>query len=404
MKAGLRSLIGLAFATVLAVAPVAVRAQSEEPAANDSGTVGPRERQDFTINGTVTQPAPQRPAATPPPAPAPATAAPAPARDRPAPSTSSTSADARPVAPDRPAASPGAGASPPAARPASQAPQGSSVTVALPPLGSESSAPAEPIADFEPAPDSGGVSLLPWMLAGFALLLGGLFLWWQKRDRPVFAAGPEAHAFAAPEPAPSPIRPRAAVAPLAPAPLAPAPPPPVPATDPFAGLVSTRLRPWVDLAFEPARCAVEDDQVIIDFEIAMMNRGNAPARAVLVEARMVNAGPSQDAEIGQFFSNPVGEGERIDSIAPLKTVRIKSRIVAPRDQVQIYDVGGRKVFVPLVAFNVLYSWSRGAGQTSLGFLVGRDTKSAKMAPFRADIGPRLFRGLGQTPLPLEIRQ
>jgi hypothetical protein len=181
--------------------------------------------------------------------------------------------------------------------------------------------------------------------------------------------------------------------------------PPVPAEpEPFAGLVTTRLRPWVDLAFEPARCSVEDDKVVIDFEIEMVNRGNAPARGVLVEARMVNAGPAQDAEIGQFFANPVGQGERIDAIAPMKAVRIKSRIVAPRDQVQIYDVGGRKLFVPLVAFNVLYSWARGAGQTSQSFLVGRDTKAEKLAPFRTDMGPRLFRGLGKQPLPLEIRQ
>ena len=386
MEAGWRLFVRFAVAAAMAAAPAGLGAQSSDqpPPAEDSGVVGPRELQNFSINGTVTQPAPERPApAQPvarPPAPAPTTdTPPTTARPtQPAPS-SMTERDAPDSDADR--GTPVAAA--PAAAPAIAAPQ---------PMPEQVDAP-------ETAPTSaGGVSILPWLLAFLALVLGGLFLWWQKRaQQPAYADGPAEHAFAAPEPAPRP-------APRAPAP-APAPKPAAPpASEPFAGLVTTRLRPWVDLAFEPARCSVEDDKVVIDFEIEMVNRGNAPARGVLVEARMVNAGPAQDAEIGQFFANPVGQGERIDAIAPMKAVRIKSRIVAPRDQVQIYDVGGRKLFVPLVAFNILYSWSRGAGQTSQSFLVGRDTKAEKLAPFRTDMGPRLFRGLGKQPLPLEIRQ
>lgn len=396
MKAGWRSLLGFAVAAALAAAPGALRAQSAETPPEDSGVVGPRELQNFSINGTVTQPAPERPAAPVSRAPAarPVQETPATSSERPAPTPSPSiqSPSARPsaAADDR--------STPPEARP--DAPSAPQASAPLPQRGPASidTGPADEI--LEPAAPSGdGPSLLPWLLAAFALALGGLFFWWQRRSQPAFAGNPEIHAYAAPEPAPRPAQPRAPASPPAPQQPAPEAPP-----SPFAGLVSTRLRPWVDLAFEPARCAVEDDKVVIDFEIEMVNSGNAPARAVLVEARMVNAGPSQDAEIGHFFSNPVGAGERIDTIAPLKKVRIKSRLVATRDQVQIYDVGGRKVFVPLVAFNVLYSWSRGAGQTSQSFLVGRDTKSDKMAPFRADIGPRLFRGLGQTPLPLEVRQ
>ena len=389
MEAGWRSLTRLAVAAALAAAPATVGAQSAEPPppAEDSGVVGPRELQNFSINGTVTQPAPERPApAQPvarPPAPAPTTAAPSPtARPTQAPPSASAERDSSSTAPD----SDEARAAPitaipdaPAAAPSVAAPQ---------PM-------PEPIAAPDPAPASaGGVSILPWLLAVLALVLGGLFLWWQKRgQQPAYADGAAVHAFAAPEPAPRP-------APRPPVPRPSAPPEP----EPFTGLVTTRMRPWVDLAFEPARCTVEDDKVVIDFEIEMVNRGNAPARGVLVEARMVNAGPAQDSEIGQFFANPVGHGDRIDAIAPMKAVRIKSRIVAPREQVQIYDVGGRKLFVPLVAFNILYSWSRGAGQTSQSFLVGRDTKAEKLAPFRTDLGPRLFRGLGKQPLPLEIRQ
>ena len=386
MEAGWRLIVRFAVVAALAAAPVTLRAQSAEPPppAEDSGVVGPRELQNFSINGTVTQPAPERPApaqpVTRPQAPDPATTGPAPA--------------------DRPTRSPPASAERETPTPTPDA--GETAPIPEAPAAAPSIAAPQPAPEAIDAPEPAtsvpeGMPVLPWLLALLAVVAGGLFLWWQKRaQQPAYADRVDALVLAAPEPAPRPL-------PRAPA-SAPPLQPPAPAPEPFAGLVTTRLRPWVDLAFEPARCTVEDDKVVIDFEIEMLNTGNAPARGVLVEARMVNAGPTQDAEIGQFFANPVGQGDRIDAIAPMKAVRIKSRIVAPRDQVQIYDVGGRKLFVPLVAFNVLYSWSRGAGQTSQSFLVGRDTKAEKLAPFRTDMGPRLFRGLGKQPLPQEVRQ
>jgi hypothetical protein len=52
------------------------------------------------------------------------------------------------------------------------------------------------------------------------------------------------------------------------------------------------------------------------------------------------------------------------------------------------------LFVPLLAFNALYRWAGGEAQTSTSYLVGRDNKSEKLAPFRLDAAPRVFRGLG----------
>lgn len=430
MKAVRRWGLGFAMVAALAAAPLPVRAQDAAPPAEDTTTVGPRELQNFSINGTVTQPAPERST------PAPSASRPAPAQQPPAtqaqrPTTPATTTQAsRPpaastaVAETRPsAAEPSPRERTAAAEPLRQTSPSSSVTVALPQVDSTAEAEPAPVPDL---PASGGMTLWPWLLAAFAVAIGaGLYLF-RDRLRPALAGGADDYAFAAPEPeaapAPAPVTPRASAPrhdPIPPRntiqarvpPLATPTPPPTPAPnappaapDPFAGLVSTRLRPWIELAFQPSRCAVEDDKVTIDFEIEMVNRGNAPARGVLVEARIVNAGPEQDSEIGQFFANPVGQGERIESIPPLKNVRIQSRIVTPRENVVVYEVGGRQVFVPLIAFNILYGWSRGEGQTSVGYLIGRDTKGDKLAPFRLDMGPRLFRTLGKTPLPLEVRQ
>ena len=390
---------GFAIVAAVAAAPLPLRAQEAPPETNQSGTVGPRELENFTINGTVTQPAPDRPA--PAPAPAPATSRNEPA-SRPAAEQSPPTSGANPGTTERPSEPSASRESPaPAAsQPLRQTEPSSSVTVALPELDSQGQASGAPVPNSLAEPSTGGFGLWPWLLAALAVAGGLAFYFARGRLQPAHAGGADMREFETPVPAPAPRR---AVAPRHDP--VPAPSPPAPASDdPFKGLVSTRLRPWIELGFQPSRCSVEDDKVTIDFEIEMVNSGNAPARAVLIEARLVNAGPEQDSEIGQFFSNPVGKGERIDTIAPLKNVRIKSRIVTPRENVQVYDVGGRKVFVPLIAFNILYDWSRGKGQTSASYLVGRDTKTEKMAPFRIDLGPRLFRSLGQAPLPIAVRQ
>jgi hypothetical protein len=138
--------------------------------------------------------------------------------------------------------------------------------------------------------------------------------------------------------------------------------------------------------------------------VTLLNSGTASARQVLIEAMMINAGPTQEKDIAKFFANPVGEGDRIPLLAPLKQVALKPKLTVPLSSVRVLDAGGRKVFVPLIAFNALYDWGRDQGQTSCAYLVGRDTKGEKMAPFRLDLGPRVFRGVAALELPGAIRR
>jgi len=226
----------------------------------------------------------------------------------------------------------------------------------------------------------------PWLLAALALGAGGAFLLRRNRQQEAFAGGPQADVFVAPQPAPAPV------------------PPAVARRSPDTpGLVSTRLRPWLDMVFQPLRCIVENDQVHFEFEVELVNSGTASARDVLIEASMINASPTQDEDLKKFFGNPVGLGERIPAIPPLKRVSLRPKLTVPLNQVRVLDAGGRKVFVPLLAFNALYDWGRGEGQTSAAYLVGRDTKSERMSPFRLDLGPRIFRGVGARELPVAVR-
>ena len=376
MRAGLCFGIA-AFAAALALGAVPALAQNTAaPATNTAAdpppadTIGPRELENFSLNGTVTRPAPTTPA-------------------RPAPAPATDTRRQPPATQPGPAAGQDRVASQPAR---DRSPSAQTVNVPLPPVGSPDTAvtpaPAPGFAvepGFERTPVSAAPAedqesnFVPWLLALLLLGAGVGYFFWRQRAPTYATAG--AFARAEPAPAPQPLQ------------RAPPPRPAMPPAKP-AGVVSTRLRPWLEIEFSPGRCVVEDDKATIQFDVAVFNSGSAPARDVLIEASMFNAGPSQDQEIGAFFEHPVAKGDRIPAIPPLKRVAIKSAVSLSREQMRQFEVAGKRIFVPLIGFNALYRWSGGDGQTSASYLVGRDTKSDKMAPLRLDLGPRVFRGLG----------
>lgn len=141
----------------------------------------------------------------------------------------------------------------------------------------------------------------------------------------------------------------------------------------------------------------------IEFELDLLNSGNSPARAIHLAAALINAGDGQDQELASFFGQHAGPGERIDAIQPLKQLSFPTQIAVPTSQIRVLEMGGRRVFVPLLAINAHYEWTGKAGQTALSYMVGREGKSEKLAPFRLDLGARIFRGLGARLLPGGLR-
>jgi hypothetical protein len=418
MRAGLRLGIALA-AGAFALFPAPALAQEAPATTNTPATdaIGPRELQNFTLNGTVTQRS-EQPAQLPatsrsPRGQNPSTSASTEPRATTAPPTKTAAATTSEPRPSQQATSERR------PEPAAQSASASPIATTLPsPDTSSGTAAAALTAASSPAPafapELAGLAasernfpIMPWLLAALVLGAGGAFLFWRNRSRHALAGGPPIDAFVAPEPAPAP-RP-APAPPKAKTPAAPpAPAPPkakTPAPSPSgAGIVSTRLRPWIEIGFNPTRCVLDEEKVAIEFEIELFNSGSAPARAVLVEASLFNAGPTQDSDIGAFFADPVGAGDRIAAIPPLKRFTVKTQVAIGREQLQAYEAAGRQLIVPLIAFNALYRWSGGEGQTSVGYLLGRGTESEKMAPFRIDLGPRIFRGLSARLLPTGVRR
>ena len=456
---GRNALRGAGVLAMLAASPAAAQVA---PASGGSApatvaptdTVGPRELHNFSLG---IKPLLQ---ATPPDlisprsrgiAPPPPRVVTTPSRAEPQPSTVAQGTANEPTAPTptRPTTAPSSTSSKPS----------SSQTVALPPadpllgpatVANETELPS--VMDTSPA-TSGSVSTsdptslpLAWLAAFLVAVIAGFAFFFRDRLRgsgrygrvPAMAGG----ATFAPDPAPpeairpAPVRPE----PPRPAPLSraapsspilprvtapaggitvrrpdpfatpnPAPPPPPPARP--TGIVSSRLRPWLDIRFDPSRAVIDEGRASVQFNITVTNSGSAPARSVLVEGVMINAGAEQDIELSQFFEAPIGAGERIDSIPPMGSVELKSAVSLPLDQVRTYDVNGRKLFVPVIAFNAIYEWSGGTGQSSASFLLGRSGSgeadgdgSSRMAPLRLDLGPRLFRDLDARRHTLGVRR
>jgi hypothetical protein len=369
------------------------------PASEDA--VGPAQLRDFSINGTVTRRAD---------APAPAQPAPAQAATTPTTPTLTASRNSAPAA-SATAESRQAGAQQRSAE-ASAASGGFAMPAPTPSSGQPPSfAPAtfpQPTsAVSSPVEDTGSDSfpLWPWIAALLAAIGAGAWYFRRQRSGYAFAgAGGDASAF---DLSPAPAPPRAAPIPKPqPAPRAPVPdaaPAPKPATAPV-GIVSTRLRPWLEIEFSPEAAIVDDEKGAIQFEVTLFNSGSAPAREVHVEGALFNASPDQDQVLGQFFAQPGGQGGDRITVPPLQRMSFRSVVSLPREQLRLFEVEGRTLFVPLVGFNAVYSFSNGQGQTSTSFIVGRNSNGEKMAPFRIDQGAKTFRGLGAREHTLRVRK
>lgn len=195
------------------------------------------------------------------------------------------------------------------------------------------------------------------------------------------------------------LRRRSQAAPVVAAPVAPAPfrpATPAPAAPPVH---EEPARAWIDLEFRPLEAGTTASHATVKFELTVRNTGDGEARDVRIDGRLFNAGPTQDQEIGAYFAEVAAGGMPAPRPLAAKTqMPYRGTVLLPREQVREVTVQGRRLFIPMVAFNVRYRWGEtGTGQTSASYLVGSesDPPAEKMGPFRLDLGPRIYRKVGQ---------
>jgi MYXO-CTERM domain-containing protein len=336
--------------------------------AQESNSIGNPQLRDFRL--TPSGPQPERAQPAPPPvvvAPPPATSA---NQARPAP--------ARPV--ERPAAAPARepvrAETQPQAQPPQQAPAVETAPQPQAPVVSEP-IPAAPAPDAA-TPEGPGEGF-PWLYAipaGAALLLA-LALLLRRRRRSALIAEAAAEEIAPPAPVP-------------------APPPP----EPLA-------RPWLELRLKAEKAAATLDETVVHFELEIENSGESAARNLRIDVKMFNAGQEQDREIGAFFRTAGRESTKLNlpGIAPGQIGAIRGEVAMPRDEMRAVVLENKYLFIPMIAVNALYDWGEGqTGQTSKSYVVGRELEqNEKMGAFRVDLGPRIWKTVGQRPHTLAKR-
>lgn len=387
------------------------------------GTVGPEQLRDFSLPGTrqTPAPAPDEPVRPPREAPAPTVTRPAaPAVTRPAPVERREAPAADPARPVPPLPTDQAQAEP--AIPQARIEPSFDFPAAPSPVAPE----LAPV----PAPDlsTGEQSApwWPWVLA--AVLLGAalaLVAWQRRTRRPAMAgAGDESLAFEPPSASPAPApRPRPEPAPAPPPePAAPLPSglvttrlrPARPAVQrvpeespraPAGAVVSTGLRPRVDLEVKVEELVLTEQEAIIRFRLTVANSGTAAARDITVEALPLNAGENQRAEIEAFFARTGATEVGVLELPRLGASELAHEVRMPRGAIREYEVQGRRLFVPVLAFLACYRWSGGTGRTGAAFLIGHDTGgSDRLAPLRFDSAATRLKGLGVRRLEEQVRQ
>ncbi len=409
------SLLLLAGAMFAALGPPAAAQNNAvaPPPPPREGTVGPEQLRDFSLGGASSRrpepaqaPAPeQRPPADT------AERASPPAAERravvPAPSPGRAEAPAQRSAPEA-AGTPGATATRPgeaalatslALPPPTPAPS-ASFDFNAPPAGALPTPPPGDALSPEPVTEEEGTPTWPWLLA-FAVALGGaMFLWSRRRTGEDEQPDERALAFAGGVPPAAAPRPEAQPA-AVPAPT----PSPVPSHPKGVGIVSTRLRPWLDADVQVAAAALSEDELQLQLLLIVANNGSVPARQVGVEVVPMNAGAEQEGELAAFFGRADPEPLAAEVIAPLEQAVLQTTVRMPRTAFREYAAGEGRVLVPLVALNVSYRAGGGTGRTSRAFLIGRGSAASdKLGPLRTDPGPREFRGLVARPLPGGIRR
>jgi hypothetical protein len=159
-------------------------------------------------------------------------------------------------------------------------------------------------------------------------------------------------------------------------------------------------RPWLEPSLKAQRASTTLTETIVQFELDIVNTGKAPARDLRIDVKMFNAGAQQDEELSAFFRVAGRESTKchLPGIAAGATGTIRGEVAMSREDMRAVQLDNRLLFIPVIAVNALYDWGDDrTGQTSRSWVVGRELEqpSEKMGAFRVDLGPRIWRTVGQ---------
>ena len=237
----------------------------------------------------------------------------------------------------------------------------------------------------------GGMAL--WLfLLGLLALVGGWIGWqaWRNRDRSKAVVSvpeirkprPRAGAVAAPEAKSEAGAATAATPPIVPAEAAPG---------------SASEGP-LHLQLEASRMSATLVNTSLAYRLTLTNPGDSSLVGIVVGGDMIAAHASQPVET-QVASPATALEQRhtVAALEPGESVVLTGEIRLPLAAIRPIQQGKASLFIPLARFSARAADGTGHAAT---FVVGQvpPSKSDGLQPFRLDLGPRIYRTLGQKPL------
>lgn len=223
-----------------------------------------------------------------------------------------------------------------------------------------------------------------WAFAagGALVLFGTAAFWWRRRARGTDEL-PEPDQLATSEPAPV----LDLVVPANPAP--PPPPPPLPPKQPGP-------RPAIDLQLVIHRAGTTPAGAAVDFEIVLRNEGEVAARNIRLAVRVITASERQDSELAAILSGrPDKPFTPPFELAPGQDAAFQATASLPDERINRLSLGGRPMFVPILALIADYEWADGHSGLAVAYLLGHERPgNSRMAPFWLDTPPMLLTPIG----------
>lgn len=154
--------------------------------------------------------------------------------------------------------------------------------------------------------------------------------------------------------------------------------------------------PRLTLAFRPTRAGFNLLSATVEGELEVANQGDAPAEGLRVRTALLSAHVGQDADLAGFVAEPIARpAVPAFSLAPGEARTLRVVAAAPREGLRTMTAGGRPMFVPVVAVNLL---AADGAQVAQAFAVGIErVDSAKLAPFWLDVPPRSYAEVAARP-------
>lgn len=239
---------------------------------------------------------------------------------------------------------------------------------------------APPPAIAQPAPQAVPQPSQPkpwlWALLGAAVtaLVGSAgWLLLRRRRRVTEGAGEPAASLAdssaatTPAPVPAPPPRPASVPPLPPIPTS------LATSDPF------------DITLEPLRIDVGEREITIEVELVIGNLTGSSADAIRLSVGVISASAQQDRQISVFQAS----SQLAPSAAPFDLAanaggRMPVRLALPREGLNVIDLGGRPIFVPIVVVDLRWRGGLSLRRFGAAFMLGMAGQGSKLGPIRLD--------------------